>query len=149
MVIFWSIFDLQYYVIFQCATDLFNIFTDYTHNYYKIVDIFFWWYNIPMLLVYFIHCSLFFCFDLLFKAAPVAYGSSRLGVESELQLLATATTMPDLSCVCILLCSLQQCWILNPLHKPRDQTHILMGSIQILNPVSHNGNSLHIAVCFF
>ena len=46
----------------------------------------------------------------------------RIGVESELQLLAyaTATAMQDLSRVCSLLQSSQQCQILNPLRKPRD-----------------------------
>jgi len=48
----------------------------------------------------------------------------RLGVESELQLLAfaTATATPDASCIC----DLQQCRILNPLSEARDQTHILI-----------------------
>ena len=54
---------------------------------------------------------------------------SRLGVESELQLkayaTATATAMLDLSHICNLHHSLQQCWILNPLRKARDQIHIL------------------------
>ena len=46
----------------------------------------------------------------------------RLGVESELQLLAyaTATAMPDLSCVCDLYHSSRQCQNLNPLRKARD-----------------------------
>ena len=43
-----------------------------------------------------------FCF--FFKAAPETYGSSQARVESELQLLAsataTATARPDLSCIC-------------------------------------------------
>ena len=48
----------------------------------------------------------------------------KLGVESELQLLAytTATAMPDLSSICDLHCSLWQCQILNPLGKAKDQT---------------------------
>ena len=43
----------------------------------------------------------------------------RVGVELELQLpnYALATAMPDLSRVCDLHCSSQQCWILNPLGK--------------------------------
>ena len=46
----------------------------------------------------------------------------RLGVESELQLLAcaTATAMEDLSHVCDLRHSSRQCWILNPLSEARD-----------------------------
>ena len=45
----------------------------------------------------------------------MAYGS-KLGVKSDLQLLAYTipTAMPDLSCICHLYCSLQQCQILNP-----------------------------------
>ena len=51
-----------------------------------------------------------------------------LGVESELQLpvYARAIAMPDLSHVCNLCHSSQQCQILNPLGEARDQTHILM-----------------------
>ena len=54
----------------------------------------------------------------------------RLGVKLELQLLAyaTATAMPDLSRVCILHHSSQQCWIPDPLSKGSDQTNILMAS---------------------
>ena len=52
----------------------------------------------------------------------------RLGIESELPLLtyATATAMPDSSCIFDLHCSSWQCQILNPLSRVRDQTHILM-----------------------
>ena len=50
----------------------------------------------------------------------------RLGVESELQLLAYATAMAtsDLSHICDLHCNLQQCRILNPLSKAKDWTCI-------------------------
>ena len=48
----------------------------------------------------------------------------RLGVESEVQLPATATW--DLNPVCDLYHSSQECQILNPLSKSRDQTRILM-----------------------
>ena len=50
----------------------------------------------------------------------------RLGVKSELQLPAhtTATAMLDLSCVCHLHHSSWQRWILNPLSKAWDQTHV-------------------------
>ena len=53
---------------------------------------------------------------------------SQQGVELELQLpvYATATATPDLSCICGLYHSLWQSWILNPLSKARDCTHILM-----------------------
>ena len=57
----------------------------------------------------------------------------RLGVESELQLLAyaTATAMWDLSTICNLHHSSWQCQILNPLSEARDQTCILMDASQI------------------
>ena len=57
----------------------------------------------------------------------------RLGVELELQLLAyaTATATLDPSHVCDLHHSSQQPWILNPLSKARDQTHILMDPSQV------------------
>ena len=50
----------------------------------------------------------------------------RLGVKSELQLLAYTTATPDLSCVCDLHHSPWQCQILNPLSRARDRTHILL-----------------------
>ena len=46
----------------------------------------------------------------------------RLGVESELQLPATATQACELTCDLSL--SVQQCQILNPLSEAQDQTHI-------------------------
>ena len=53
-----------------------------------------------------------------------------LGVELELQLPAYTTTVAawDLSHICNLHHSSQQCWITNPLSKTRAQTHILMDS---------------------
>jgi len=73
-----------------------------------------------------------------------------LGVKSELQLLAytTATAMPDPSQVCDLHCSLKQLWILNLVSEARDGTWILMGTNQILNLLSHNGNSLLFLILF-
>ena len=66
--------------------------------------------------------SFFFCLHLQHMEFP------RLGVESELQLLAyaIATATPDPSCVCDLHHSSWQHWILNLLSKARDQTWILM-----------------------
>ena len=66
----------------------------------------------------------------------------RLGIESELQLLAyiTATATADLSCLCDLRCSFHICdlqcslwqrWILNPLSKARDLSCVLMYTSQI------------------
>ena len=48
------------------------------------------------------------------------------GAELELQVLAyaTATATPDLSWICDLSSSLLQHWILNPVSKARDQTHM-------------------------
>ena len=67
----------------------------------------------------------------------------RLGVESELQLLANATptAMPDLSHVHHLHHSSWQHQILNPLSEARNRTHVLMDTSQVYNPLSHNGNS--------
>ena len=68
---------------------------------------------------------------------------SRLGVKSHLQLpaYATATAMPDPSLICDLHHSSHQHWILNPLSKARDRTHILVDTSWVLNPLSHTRNS--------
>ena len=57
----------------------------------------------------------------------------RLGVKSELQLLAytTATAIQDLSRVCDLHHSSRQCQILNPLREVRDRTQNLVVLSQI------------------
>ena len=47
----------------------------------------------------------------------------------------------DLSCICDLLCSLQQCQILNPLNEARNWTCILIDTSWVHNSLSHNGNS--------
>ena len=64
--------------------------------------------------------TLFFLVFCLFRAAPVAYGVPRLGVESELELPAYTTTSAtwDPSHVCNLHHSSWECWILNPLIEP-------------------------------
>ena len=66
-----------------------------------------------------------------------------LGLELEPQLPAytTGTAMPDPSLDCNLHHSSGQRRILNPLSEGRDQTCILMDTSQILNPLSHSGNS--------
>ena len=62
---------------------------------------------------------------------------------------ATATATPDPSCLCELLGSLLQCWILNPLSEARDQNCILTRTSPILNPLYHGGNSKFIFFFFF
>ena len=68
----------------------------------------------------------------------------RVGVESELQLLAyaTATATPDPSHVCNLRSS-QQHRILNPLSKASDQTHILIETSQVCYPWATAGTPIH------
>ena len=68
----------------------------------------------------------------------------RLGGESELQLPActTATATSDLSSICDLCHSSRKCWILNPLSKAKDRTRILKETGGLLNPLSHNRNSV-------
>ena len=66
---------------------------------------------------------------LLFRAAPVAHGSSPASsskLELQLQAYTTAWAMRDLSCVCDLHHSSQQCQISDPQSEVKDQTHILM-----------------------
>ena len=66
-----------------------------------------------------------------------------LGVKLKLQQLAytTATATRDPSSVCDLHCSFWHRWILNPLSKTRDGTHILTDTSRVHNPLSHNKNS--------
>ena len=52
--------------------------------------------------------------------------------------IATATAPQDPSCVCDLH---RSSWILNSVSKASDQTRILVNTSQVLNPLSHNGNS--------
>ena len=58
--------------------------------------------------------------------------------------LPIATALPDLSRVSDLHHSSPQCWILNPLSRVRDRTHILMNTHQVHFSLSHNGNSLNV-----
>ena len=57
----------------------------------------------------------------------------RLGIESELQLLANtrARAAEDPSCICDLYHGSQQCRIPDPLSQARDQTLVLMDASQI------------------
>ena len=67
-----------------------------------------------------------------------------LRVKSELQLPAytTASATQDPSHICDLHHSSQQCWILNPLTKARDQTCIFMDTSRDPNPLSHDRDSI-------
>ena len=75
--------------------------------------------------------SLFF--TCLLRSTPVAYRSSRLGVETQQHLPAytTATATPDLGHVCDLSHSSRKCWILYRLSEARDRIRILMGTSQV------------------
>ena len=78
-------------------------------------------------LFYFI---IYFCF-LLFRATPLAYGSSqargRIGaVAASLHTYTTDKETQDPNCVCDLHHSSRQSWILNPLSKAKGGTLILM-----------------------
>ena len=74
--------------------------------------------------------ALFFFF-FLFKVHFQHMDVPRLGVKSELQLptYTTATTTQSLSCICDLCHSLWQHWILNPLSKANNGTHILTNTM--------------------
>ena len=74
-----------------------------------------------------IFCLFVFCFLFSYLQPQAHMEIPRPEVKSELQLLAhtTARATPDLSHICDLCCNLEQHWILNPLGKTRDWTHIL------------------------
>ena len=80
------------------------------------------------------------CF--LFRAEPVAYGSSQpMGqIRLAAAVYTTATAMLDPSHICDPGCGLQQHQILSSLSEARDRTCILMDTSHVLNPLSHNGN---------
>mgnify|MGYP007071218179 CR=1 FL=1 len=70
-----------------------------------------------------------------FKATPLAHGSSRVELELQLLVYAAASAMRDLSSVCDLHHSSQQCRILKPLSGGRDWTCILMDTSQVRSSV--------------
>ena len=84
-------------------------------------------------------CTFFFFFGPHLQHTEVP----RLGGDVELQLpvYTTATAMPDSSCLFDLHHSSRQQWILNPLSEARDGTYVFVDTSQVLNPLSHNGNS--------
>ena len=65
-------------------------------------------------------------FAFFFMATPTACRHSQGQITAAAEACTTAMAMPKFSLICDLCCSLQQHWILNPLNKARDQTHILM-----------------------
>ena len=79
--------------------------------------------------------SLFFFFFIFLGLHPRHMEVHRLGVKSELQLLAyttaAATATQDPSHVCDLHHSSCHYWILNPLRKARDRTCVLMDTSQV------------------
>ena len=85
--------------------------------------------NTFFFLFFFFFCLLSFVF---LGLGPWHMKVPRVGVELELQTLAytTATAAPDLSCLCNLHHSSQQCWILNPLSEARDRTCVLLDPSQ-------------------
>jgi len=70
----------------------------------------------------------------------------KLGVESELQLLAytTTTATPDPSCAWDLHHSSWKYWILNPLSKAMDRTYVLMDTSHIRFSWATTGTPLHV-----
>ena len=80
-------------------------------------------------------------FNFLFRAVPMAYGSSQARGRIRATAYATVTATRDPSHVCNLHHSSWQHGILNPLNKPRDRTDIFMDTSWVLNPPSLNGNS--------
>ena len=78
------------------------------------------------------HLIVFFCFLLLFRATPAAYGGSQARTwEVQLPACATTTATSDPICFCNLQHSSWQHRILNPLSEARDQTCNLMFPSQI------------------
>ena len=76
----------------------------------------------------------------LFRATSAAYRSSQaMGqIGAHLPTCTTTTATPDLSPICDLHHSLQQCWMLYCLSKARYRTCILVNTSQVLNLLSHN-----------
>ena len=93
-------------------------------------------------------CVLLLLF-LLLRATSVAYGSPRLGVKAEVQLLTYTTATQDLGNICDVHLSSWQPWILNPLSEAGDRTPILMDPSWVLNLLSYNSNSLFIILITF
>ena len=103
--------------------------------------------NTPQALCSFCTCF-FVCF--LSSATSKARGSSQArghtgataATYTTAAPYATATATPDPSCIGDLHHSLRQCRILNAWSEAGDRTCILVDTSRILNPLSHNRNSI-------
>jgi len=128
----WTLLNYKLKILRQA----FDIFLD---NYFHLEWFISWFGFYFMKFKFYLHFSLFLFLGLHLQHMEVP----RLGVKSELQLpaYATATAMPDPSCICNLGHRLQQHRILNPLSKAGDWTHILTDDDQALHLLSDNGNS--------
>ena len=86
-----------------------------------------------------------FIFFLLFRLHLQHMEVPRLGVQSDLQLMtsATATATRDLSYICDVHHSSRQCRIPDPLYEARDQTTVLMNTSQICSPCTTGDSSFH------
>ena len=87
---------------------------------------------------------LFFIVFSFFRATSESYGGYQAGVKMELQQPAYTTATLDPSHIYDLCCSLRQHQILNTLTKARDRTQSSQTLCQVLNLLSHNGNSTFI-----
>ena len=86
--------------------------------------------------------TIFFFFVVLLGLNPLHMEVPKRGVKLRLWLLAyTTATTPDPNCILDLHHSSQQSWILSPLSKAGDRTHIFMDTSQVLKPLSPSGNS--------
>ena len=104
---------------------------------------------VPHLLYPFIYqwtLSLLPCLFIFFFLGPHPWHTeaSKLGVKSELKLLAYTMATQDPSLIWNLYHSSRQHWIVHPLSEVRDWTCILMDTSRMLNSLSHNGNSFHV-----
>ena len=98
--------------------------------------------------IYPIFFNLFVCCFLRLHVWHMEFPMLGVKLEQQLPAYTTAVETWDLSHICYLGCTLWQRWVLNPPSKGRDWAHILMYTSQVLNPLSHNRNSLPPFLCF-
>ena len=96
----------------------------------KILSCCLFFFNFNFYLFIFIFNFFVFC---LFRATPMVYGGSQARglIGATAASLHHSHAMQDSGQICNLHCSSRQHWILNPLSRARDQTHILMEMSQI------------------